>query len=170
MTRGSNVPDPTDEINSGNMLDKLQEIHNEIIMKEERLRLLKSLQSKGLTTADIYHFNKKQASLRIVDKFIDKPTSRVTMSAKIRDAYKSLEQSWRVRQNIKKQCKDLMGGRNFKLQRLNRRYRQEAKSNRIHSARITKNTNKEKHLARNQLGQQMDSGNIKGKKRRKGTF
>ena len=158
MIRDISQTGPVDEIDPGNMLDKLQEIQNEIVMKEERLRLLKSLQGKGITTADIFSFNKKQADLRVVDKSLDKPTSRVTMSAKIRDAYKSLEMSWCIRQNIRKQCRSLLGGKGFNARNLNRKTRQKAKHNNNFREKSAKNIYKEKHLAKKQLAQLPERG------------
>ena len=139
MIRDISQTGPVDEIDPGNMLDKLQEIQNEIIMKEERLRLLKTLRSKGITTADIFAFNKNQANLRCVDKFIDEPTSRVTVSAKIRDAYKSLEQSWSVRRNIKRECKSLLRDKGFKAREIFKKTRNRARHNKIYTEKTARN-------------------------------
>ena len=100
------------------MRDKLQEIQKKIAVEEERVRLLKNLQSKGLTTRDVASFINNQAKIRSVDKYPDRHTALAAMSAKIRDSNKALKMKRETRHNIKEEYKTLVNNKGYQVKKI----------------------------------------------------
>ena len=124
MTTMGDQSDPMSEINAGNMHMKLMDCYVKISEEEERFKLLRSLQSKGLVTRDIMSFVKKQSQLRTFNKKPDRKTARRAMSAKITDSLRVLNHKRDLGRRTKAICLNILGNKKFKLRKLMRSIRQ----------------------------------------------
>ena len=111
MTTMGDQSDPMSEINAGNMHMKLMDCYIKITEEEERFKLLRSLQSKGLVTRDIMSFVTKQSQLRTFNKKPDRKTARRAMSVKITDSLRVLNHKRNLGRRTKAICLSLLGNR-----------------------------------------------------------
>ena len=119
-----NHSDPMSEINAGNMHAKLMDSYIKLSEEEERFKLLRSLQSKGLVTRDIMSFVSKQSQLRTFDRKPDHKTARRAMSAKITDSFKVVNYRRKLGRMTKNRCLSLFDNKKFKLRKLIKTIRQ----------------------------------------------
>ena len=70
---------PSGSLNITELSNRLQETYNAVTEFDLRKELLENLVNEDLATRDIFSFVKGQAKLRLIDKRMDKKTSRQAM-------------------------------------------------------------------------------------------
>ena len=113
----TNVDVPSGSLNITELTNRLQETYNAVTEFDLRKELLENLVNEDLATRDIFSFVKGQARLRLIDKRMDKKTSRQAMRSKITDLRRSKN---RAKTRLKLLEKDLRTSLNNKRHRVRR--------------------------------------------------
>ena len=108
---------PSGSLNITELSNRLQETYNAVTEFDLRKELLENLVNEDLATRDIFSFVKGQAKLRLIDKRMDKKTSRQAMRSKITDLRRSKN---RAKIRLKLLEKDLRVALNNKRHRVRR--------------------------------------------------
>ena len=124
--------------------NKLLEISLKITDDESRLDFFRNLQSRGLTTRDIFSFGMKQADIRTIHKDVDMSTSRNAMAAKIKDLKAVLHRDRLLLGHIKKKhLSEQLGNNKHKMKKILKSIRHKTKAR--HQANDKKYLKKNEH-------------------------
>ena len=114
-----------DKPNHSGAYGKHMELSTKIVTAEARAWLFRQLIRNKLATPDIYHFSRKQAQIRIIDKDPDIRTIKASMAAKLRDTKKHLYSLHMMRRNTERMFRTDNPGKNFKIRKMKKRIKSE---------------------------------------------